>query len=44
MIKFENHNNGVDILLDKDGVQELMKYLQFIKINGESIHLTAGIK
>lgn len=42
MIKFEIENHGVDILLDNDGIEELMKYLQFIKTNDESIHLTAG--
>lgn len=42
MIKFEFDKIGVDILLDKEGVEELINYLQFIKLNEESIHLTAG--
>jgi hypothetical protein len=44
MIKFEMENNkeGVEILLDSLGVEELINYLHFIKNNQESIHLVAG--
>lgn len=44
MIKFEidNSKEGVEILLDNEGVDELISYLHFIKNNNESIHLTAG--
>lgn len=44
MIKFEINNSkeGVEILLDFMGVDELINYLHFIKNNQESIHLVAG--
>ncbi|MEZ4771630.1 MAG: hypothetical protein R3D00_00525 [Bacteroidia bacterium] len=44
MIKFEidNSKEGVEILLDSLGVDELINYLHFIKNNQESIHLIAG--
>lgn len=44
MIKFEidKSKEGVEILLDSRGVDELINYLHFIKSNQESIHLVAG--
>lgn len=44
MIKFEidNGKEGVEILVDTEGVDELINYLYFIKNNRESIHLVAG--
>lgn len=44
MIKFEidSSNRGVEILLDNEGVDELINYLHFIKNNHDSIHLVAG--
>lgn len=44
MIKFEidNIQEGVEILLDSEGVDELINYLHFIKNNQESMHLLAG--
>ena len=44
MIKFEldNSKEGVEVLLDSMGVEELINYLRFIKNNQESFHLVAG--
>ena len=44
MIKFEldSSNEGVEILLDSRGVDELINYLHFIKDNQENFHLVAG--
>lgn len=44
MIKFELdcHKEGVEILLDTAGVEELISYLHYVKNNHESIHLIAG--
>jgi hypothetical protein len=44
MIKFELEvgNQGVEILLDANGIDELIRYLQFIKLHDESLHLTVG--
>ncbi len=44
MISFEidNSKEGIEILLNAEGVDELISYLQFIKSNQDSIHLVAG--
>jgi hypothetical protein len=44
LIKFEIDQNkqGLEILLDANGVDELISYLHYIKANNEHIHLTAG--
>ena len=44
MIKLEIDSNkeGIEILLNNDGVNELIAYLNFIRNNQESIHLIAG--
>ncbi len=44
MISFELNSNqtGIDVFLDKDGVDELIEYLNFIKNNDEHFHLLIG--
>lgn len=44
MIKFEmdSSKEGIEILLDSIGVDELINYLHYIKANQESFHLVAG--
>jgi len=44
MIKFEINESkeGIEIILDAEGIDELINYLQFIKSNQESFHLVAG--
>jgi hypothetical protein len=44
MIKFEidDSKDGIELLLDAEGVDELINYLHFIKNNQESFHLVAG--
>jgi 16S rRNA G527 N7-methylase RsmG len=44
MIKFEidKSKKGIEVLLDSEGIDELINYLNFIKDNNESIHLIAG--
>ena len=34
--------NGIEIVLDQDGVKELMSYLIFIRDEVDHVHLTAG--
>ena len=44
MIQFEIDKSkvGIEVLLDDNGVDELINYLNFIKSNQESFHLLAG--
>lgn len=44
MISFELNSNktGIDVFLDKDGVDELISYLNFIKKNDDHFHLLIG--
>ncbi len=44
MIKFEIDIDtvSVEVLLDSDGVDELVNYFHFIKEKKESMHLTVG--
>ena len=41
-IEIENNEDGIEILLDYDGVNELISYLNYIKNEKEHFHLTAG--
>jgi len=41
-IEIDSSNEGVQLLLDNEGVDEMINYLHFIKNNHESIHLVGG--
>lgn len=44
MISIESYLqvNSINILLDEDGIEEMTRFLNFIKKNDESIHLNIG--
>ena len=41
-VEIDASDNGIEILVDESGVDELIDYLQYIKSENESMHLLAG--
>ncbi|WP_417520299.1 hypothetical protein [Marinobacter sp.] len=41
-VELDESNEGLEIYLDAEGVDELISYLTYVKANKESFHLTAG--
>ncbi len=41
-IESDKKSDGIEIFLDREGVDELIDYLQFIKNENETFHLTVG--
>jgi hypothetical protein len=41
-IEIDESKKGIEIILNSEGIEELIGYLQYIRNKNEHIHLTAG--
>lgn len=41
-VEIENSKKGIEIILNNDGISELINYLNFLRENKDDFHLSAG--